>query len=516
MSNFMPEKNKECLTKYLNPLKPWVVVAAGFLVHFILGSLYTYGNYIPYIVSYIRARSHPSDLTYLTSEWLYTSTLAAQGCSMFLGGWLERKIGPRFSTLTGSAVMVSGVLASYFTVQVSFWLLLVTYGLMFGFGIGMAYIGPLAAGMRWLPKCKGIAGGIILAGFGLSSLLFNMVQTMFINPDNKRPHSLSNKYFTDPTLLDMVPYSFLVIGCIYAAVLAFSSLLICNPPEDEHEIELPDKVTDVERVAASSSGDKSIYDGEKSPPDDIMETSFTGKEEESSTTKKHRGGKERCSSISTIRKIYRFAISSASPEVQDAPADLTTWQMLKVPKFYMLWVMMLLNGVVIAVVMTLYKFIGIDLLKEDDHFLSVVGSVAAIFNASGRVIWGLVADRFTHKVALVTMIGVMSTLLLTFFASTEGKSPLYFTWVCAIFFCIGGTYSIFPKAVADSFGQKHLSQNHGLLYTSQMVAAIVTALLLLAQWQWVALLSLCGSILMVNFLFSILYSLFCDYYVTVL
>ena len=142
---------------------------------------------------------------------------------MFLGGLLERKIGPRFSTLFGCGIMSLGVLLSYIAIKVSYWLLLLTYGLMFGLGVGIAYVGPLASAVHWMPRWKGVAAGLVLAGFGLGALIFDPIQTVFINPDNLS--SDGNGYFLDDDLLDRVPEIFLILGAIYAVLQIVGSLM---------------------------------------------------------------------------------------------------------------------------------------------------------------------------------------------------------------------------------------------------------------------------------------------------
>ena len=40
---------------------------------------------------------------------------------------------------------------------------------------------------QWMPNYKGLANGIVGAGFGAAPLIFNQVQTRYINPDNLSP-----------------------------------------------------------------------------------------------------------------------------------------------------------------------------------------------------------------------------------------------------------------------------------------------------------------------------------------
>ena len=60
------------------------------------------GNTNPYLVSYIRNASSPADLQYIDGVWIQACMLMGQGVSMFLGGVLEVKLGPRLATLIGA------------------------------------------------------------------------------------------------------------------------------------------------------------------------------------------------------------------------------------------------------------------------------------------------------------------------------------------------------------------------------------------------------------------------------
>ena len=446
------------------------------------------------------------------------------------GGWLERRLGPRLSTLTGSAVMVSGVLLSYFTVQHSFWLLLLTYGVMYGAGIGTGYIGPLVCAMRWFPKWKGLASGFILSGFGLSALLFNVILTVFINPGNAKPSYApyatdpNEKYFIDAGVLDRVPYSFLVIGVIYAAILLMASLLLFNPPEPQdnskqclpedkeesvdsnhrktllHSFQDQQGVQSEEEITQEITGDDSDktcleHDSEVDHASDSEDSCDDGKKKLLSSNEKK--------AVKHLKKLFALEMKEDNNEI-----GLTPWQMLWKPNLYFLWTMMFLNTIAIASISSVYKLYGISFIA-DDHFLAAVGSVSAIFNASGRIFWGFVADMSSHKVALVSLNGIMAALMLTFCAATEGGEAMYFIWVCHLFFCVGGVFSIFPKAIADSFGPKHISENYGLFLSTEFIPThLINALLtqfLLTHLKWYGLFLLNGGFLIVSFFISLFY-----------
>ena len=64
--------------------------------------MFVAGNTNPYLVSYIRNSSSPSDLQYIDGVWVQACMLMGQGVSMFLGGVMEVKLGPRIATLIGA------------------------------------------------------------------------------------------------------------------------------------------------------------------------------------------------------------------------------------------------------------------------------------------------------------------------------------------------------------------------------------------------------------------------------
>ena len=450
------------------PVRALLVLIGGFVIHFSLGTIYTFGNLSPYLTSYIRNQSHPSDLSMGTTSWVYASTVVTQGFSMFLGGWLDRKIGPRLTTLAGGVVMSGGVMLSYLTIKVSFWLLIFTYGIMFGFGLGMGYIGPLACAVRWLPKWKGFATGFIVSGFGLGAVLFTYMQTLYINPDN---HPLSdNGYFTHPDVLSRVPISFLIFGGVYLFMQLIGSIFLTDPPDTPESNSL---------LAGEGEG------ADRTGMDDVAGTASD-------------------THLTTADESKTGLLSATT---RDRITGLHPRQVLTKFGFYHLWVLYFLMAAVVFTMATKYKFFG-QLFIKDDHFLAAVGSVSAIFNSLGRIFWGIFADRFTYKIGLVCLIAIMSTFVLTFYATALVGRAMYFTWVCVLFFCVGGIFSLFPTAAAQLFGSKYFGTNYGMLFIANSLSTAVSALIssyLFGYLNWFGYFFLVSGFCLVAFVTALLY-----------
>ena len=57
----------------------------------------------------------------------------------------------------------------------------------------------------------------------------------------------------------------------------------------------------------------------------------------------------------------------------------------------------------------LYKAFGQTFIY-DDHFLAIVGAICSFFNCSGRLIYGMIMDKTSYKMAM-SIESVLLTLL---------------------------------------------------------------------------------------------------------
>ena len=89
---------------------------------------------------------------------------------IFAGRWQDR-VGPRIVALTGGLVLAAGYAIAAFG-GTSFPLVLVSIGVIGGAGIGLGYVCPIAACVKWFPDLKGVITGLAVAGFGGGAYLF--------------------------------------------------------------------------------------------------------------------------------------------------------------------------------------------------------------------------------------------------------------------------------------------------------------------------------------------------------
>nr|WP_083888276.1 OFA family MFS transporter [Pleurocapsa sp. PCC 7327] len=90
-------------------------------------------------------------------------------------------------------------------------LLVLTYGIIAGIGVGMAYGVPLAISAKWFPDKKGLAVGLTVIGFGLFPLVTAPIAKQLINA-----------YGVQPT--------FIILGIAFTAIILVISTTLKAPP----------------------------------------------------------------------------------------------------------------------------------------------------------------------------------------------------------------------------------------------------------------------------------------------
>lgn len=70
--------------------------------------------------------------------------------------------------------------------------------------------------------------GVIVCGYGLGALVFNHVQTSYLNPNNLSPDA--DGYFYDVTILERVPSLFVLLFALYLTIQLIGCCLIFTPP----------------------------------------------------------------------------------------------------------------------------------------------------------------------------------------------------------------------------------------------------------------------------------------------
>ena len=114
----------------------------------------------------------------------YTITISFFCLGCIAGGFLMRGFGPKIPVIAGAILVCLGFFMTSRLDGSAVWQLFIYYGVMGGLGIGMAYNTLLAAIGAWFPDKKGFASGVMMMGFGASTLIFGNLAGSWIANEN--------------------------------------------------------------------------------------------------------------------------------------------------------------------------------------------------------------------------------------------------------------------------------------------------------------------------------------------
>jgi MFS family permease len=97
-------------------------------------------------------------------------------------------------------------------------------------------------------------------------------------------------------------------------------------------------------------------------------------------------------------------------------------------------------------------------------------ALLAIFNASGRIVAGIVSD-YIGRVVTIGLVCVMQALIMFFF-STFTTIGGFILGSAVVGFSYGACLSLFPATASDYWGTKNLGLNYGILFTAWGVGGV--------------------------------------------
>ena len=140
----------------------WLAVVGAILIQLALGAIYAWSVFTPKLID--------AGWTKAQTQYVFSAGLAFFAIVMVISGKMMPKVGPRKLAITGGVVLGLGYILGGLFGGTSPVLLVLFIGVIGGSGIGIAYVVPIAVGMRWFPDKKGLITGLAVAGFGFGAM----------------------------------------------------------------------------------------------------------------------------------------------------------------------------------------------------------------------------------------------------------------------------------------------------------------------------------------------------------
>ncbi len=385
----------------------WYVVIGAVLIQLCLGAIYAWSVFTPKLTLSV-ADGGMYGFSATQPAWVFSVGLLVFAVVMILSGRMLAVTGPRKLASIGGIVLGAGyILGGLF--GTSFVSQLLFIGVIGGAGIGLAYVVPIAVGVKWFPDKKGMVTGLAVAGFGFGA-------TIWVKSAGAWFGLINNLDFFG---LGGVQSVFLLYGVIFLVVVLLGSIVMIDPPEGY----VPEGWTPPEPVSSASGSNPG--------------TAALG--------------------------MTNFA----SGEMLKTPQFYMTWVTFL---FSAIAGLMVIYCIKLFGIDSL-KAAGMTAAAASAAAGTAM-AMYAIFNGLGRIVWGTVSDKLGRKMSIFLMCLFQGVIMLLFY-KMGGTVATLIIGSCIIGFNFGGNFALFPAITADYFGNKNVGLNYGFIFVAYGIAGII-------------------------------------------
>ena len=208
----------------------WLLVAGALLLQLAIGGVYAWS-----VIGGALEEADSWQLSKVEASLPFTVSVGMIFVGSYIGGRLQDRRGPRVVALAGGAIYAGGILlASFANGSGDYWMLIVGYGVISGFGLGFAYIVPIAMLQKWFPDKKGLITGLAVGGFGFGAVITAPVAQALLDRNADDPASV-----------------FLPLGLAYLVMALVGASVFRDPPEGY-------RVPGYEPPAGTDAGDDAV------------------------------------------------------------------------------------------------------------------------------------------------------------------------------------------------------------------------------------------------------------------
>ena len=316
-------------------------------------------------------------------QFAFTLFILFQTWVQPLDGWFIDRLGPR------GFISAAGILCGLGWAGLGFATSLPLLYLLYcaaGVGAAFVYSASIGSALKWFPGRRGLASGIMAAGFGGGTALFIPFISSMIG---------SSGYRT----------AFLTTGIFQGLVILVIAQFLRHPRE------------------AQTAGPREPATGSRAP---------TGR----------------------------------------AGSQLTTPEMLRTPRFYLMYAMFVLmatGGLLVTA--------GAGPIARTWGFsaatLTLAATLSPLANGASRIFWGWTSDLIGRETTMAIAFLLNAICLALVVVVGDRSSTWFVISLVLVYFSWGEIYALFPSATGDYFGTRNATSNYSVLYTAKGVASIL-------------------------------------------
>lgn len=389
----------------------WRRLAAGCLVMAMIGFIYGWSVFSAPLMDEFGWEPSTLSLTFTLLMWAF----CAGG---IVGGRLVRRFPARVALWLAAMLTLAAFASTALAVRADApWLLYLTYGVLGGGGVGIAYTAAMGAVMAWFPDRAGLASGLMLLCYCLSTLALSSVAAWLFDAVGWRA-------------------AFLALGAGTSAVVALAAAFLRAPRADEAARAQAQPADADARAAEANGADADGAAGVAAAP------------------------------------------ATATSPATTALAGATTAAMLRTPAFWVYAAWMLAVSCIGLAVIGSANQLALGAGAAPAAAVAAVGMLA-LCNGLGRLAMGVVFDALGAAACTVIDAAALGGALALLGAALGlGSAPLALAGLALAGLGAGATSVIGSGFMATAFGEAHYAENLAILNLTLIPAALAGPLML--------------------------------------
>lgn len=148
--------------------KRWIILIASCFINLCIGSIYAWSVFATPMAEYLNG-INGTVFTAGTLAIVFTVTNSVGPITMITGGRINDKFGPKKVIFVGGLIFGIGMILAGFSKSLP--MLILSYGIILGLGVGMVYGCTISNSIKFFPDKRGLVGGVTTAAYGFSSVI---------------------------------------------------------------------------------------------------------------------------------------------------------------------------------------------------------------------------------------------------------------------------------------------------------------------------------------------------------
>jgi OFA family oxalate/formate antiporter-like MFS transporter len=202
----------------------------------------------------------------------------------------------------------------------------------------------------------------------------------------------------------------------------------------------------------------------------------------------------------SLLRVPPIALSVSGAPSLPLERQFVPGEMIRTRSFMFIWIMFLFASTSGLLVIGMAKDIGVQLAGLSEDVASNAVTIIALFNASGRIGWGFLSDKF-GRIRVVSVMFMLTAVAMSAISVLSLNYLSFFISLAVIAFCFGGFLAVFPTITNEYYGVKNLGANYGIVYQAYGLAALLGPLIVSAvgglrtTFQIAAVLAVLGAMI---------------------